>query len=161
MQERRKSARRRADKELLDRVRQLEAMAERRGAPEGKELQRARRRAIRHTCKVDIDMLIGHAAGFSDEWSVDAIKIEGRLLDLSPGGASLLTRQQFGIGDELLLAIQLRDGSLINTRATVRWVKSVPEKGAYASGVQFGHVSDKDHANIEKFLKELDATAGL
>ncbi len=106
-------------------------------------------------------MLIGHAAGHADAWSVDAIKVNGRVLDLSGGGASLFTKQAFETGQQLRLTIKLRDGTLINTNAAVRWVKTVPQKGAYASGVQFEHVSDKDRKKITKFIAELDDTSGL
>ncbi len=158
MQERRKKVRRRADQELLYKLKELQEKVDRRS---GGEAEKKRRRAIRHNCKVSIKMAIGHAAGFSDEWSVDAVKVEGRVLDLSAGGASLFTKQAFDTGQELRLTIKLRDGSKIATNATVRWVKAVPEKGAYASGVQFAEVPDKDRRKIDHFLQELDATAGL
>ena len=162
MQERRETVRRQADRELLQRLQgQAQTSTDDRRAAEGKEAQRTRRRTIRHTCKVAIEMLIGYSAGNSDDWSVDAVKVGGRILDLSPDGASLFTKQPLETGQELRLAIELRDASKISTNAVVRWVKAIPEKGGYASGVQFGEVTRKDRKRITKFLDELDATAGL
>ena len=160
-QERRKAVRRQADRDLLLKVEKLISLVDRRGGDDAKERERQRRRTIRHNCKVGIDMLIGHAAGYSDTWSVDAVKVKGRVLDLSTGGAALYTKQPFDTGQELRLTIVLPEGGTVNTHATVRWVKAMPEKQAYASGVQFVHVTDADQALIEGFLAELDATAGL
>lgn len=161
MDERRAVVRRQADRHILQRVKRLQELVDRRSHFEDEDLQRKRRRAIRHNCRVSIRMLIGHAAGPSDQWSVDALKVDGRVLDLSAEGASLLTKQAFEAGQELRITIRLRDESQITTAAMVRWVKAVPEKGAYASGVQFVQVTSKDQGRIEQFLKELDNTAGL
>jgi c-di-GMP-binding flagellar brake protein YcgR len=163
MEERRKAVRRVADRELQQKAQQLQAMADRRAlsSAEQEAAEKRKRHAIRHNCKVAIKMLIGHAAGSSDSWSVDAIKVDGRVLDLSAGGASLFTKQPFETGQELRLTIQLRDGSKINTNALIRWIKSIPQKGGYASGVQFVEVSEKDRRAISKFLVELSETSGL
>lgn len=161
MQERRRLVRRQADKELLKKVQELQTTGGRRDADGSKEMERRRRRVIRHNCRVRIEMLIGMRSGNSDTWSVDAVKLKGRVLDLSVGGASLFTKQPFETGQELRLGVNLPDGSEINTHATVRWVKAVPEKDAYASGVQFMHVSAKDSKKLVKFLEDLDATVGL
>ena len=136
-------------------------MIDRRGATNPDEAAHKRRHTIRHNCTVGIEMLIGHASGYSDVWSVDSFKIKGRMLDLSTGGASLFTRQKFDTGQELRLAIQLRDGSQINTKGTVRWVKEIPQKDGHASGIQFVHVTESDQKKISKFLDEIDASAGL
>ncbi|MDQ1256868.1 MAG: PilZ protein [Candidatus Hydrogenedentes bacterium] len=106
-------------------------------------------------------MLISHSSGYSETWTVDAIRIEGRVLDLSGGGASLFTKQSFETGQELRLTIKMREGEKISTNAVVRWVKAVPDKGAFASGVQFKEVSKSDAERIEAFLKYLDKSAGL
>lgn len=161
MQERRRYGRREADRELQERIKQLEGAADRRGDADTKEAQRKRRRTIRHNCKVLIQMMVGFSPGDSDDWSVEAIKIRGRILDLSADGASLFTQQPFETGQELRLTIELPDRSQICTNAKVRWIKAVPQKDAYASGVQFIHVSKKDNKKLGKFLKELDATVGL
>jgi c-di-GMP-binding flagellar brake protein YcgR len=159
MVERRKSVRRQADRDLLQRLQTIQVEAERRGA--GRDAEHARRRAIRHNCAATISMRIGHASGYSDTWEVASVRVKGRILDLSLTGASLFMGQSFDVGQELQLAVKLRDGSEIFTHASVRWVKHVPEKHAYTSGVQFIHVADKDQAKIRKFLQELDATLGL
>ncbi len=57
--------------------------------------------------------------------------------------------------------VELRDGTRIHANAVVRWIKAVPQKGAYASGVQFMQVTDKDRKHIRRFLHELDQTSGL
>lgn len=160
MMERRTLVRRQADRDLLQRVQALQAQADRRGGGHD-DSEHARRRAIRHNCTVAISMLIGHASGYSDTWDVTSIRIKGRILDLSETGASLFTEQPLETNQELQLVVKLRDASEIHTHASVRWVKHVPEKGAYASGVQFIHVSEKDQVKIRKFLQELDATLGL
>lgn len=161
LQERRKFIRREADRHILKRVKRLQKLVDRRSNFDAEDAQRKRRRAIRHNCKVAIKMLIGHAAGVSDQWSVDAIKVEGRVLDLSAEGASLYTKQAFEAGQELRLTITLRDRSKIVTSAVVRWVKAVPEKNAYASGVEFAKVGVQDQTKIMEFLRELDESAGL
>lgn len=151
--------RRHADRELLAKLKELQEQIDRRSEG-GREANRKRRRAIRHNCKVVIELPIGHSAGGGD-WSVDSVKIDGRVLDLSAGGASLFTKQNFEPGQKLRLRIKLQQGADIMAHATVRWVKAVPEKHAYASGVQFEKVADDDERRIEAFLAELDRTAGL
>lgn len=153
--------RRQSDVALMNRVRQLEAMADRRHEGGAKEAERQRRRAIRHTCKVAIERLLGHAAGVSEDWSVDAIRIKGKLLDLSLEGASIFTQDAMDTGQQLRLMIELRDRTRINTAADVRWVKAIPEKGGYASGVHFKHVDPPQRKRLAKFLNHLDDTAGL
>jgi len=160
-EERRNTVRREADRELLKKAHLAAAGTDHRGPDAQKAAERMRRRAIRHNCKVGIQMVIGHAAGYSDDWSVDSVKIGGRVLDLSDGGASLFTKQSFETGQRLRLTVQLRDGSKIDTNGTVRWVKEVPQRHGYASGVEFGEVPAKNRKKIAKFLTELDHTSGL
>ena len=161
MEDRRKTVRRQADRGLLQRVKELEALTDRRLESRRDEIGHSRRRAIRHNCKVAIAVGVAWSSGNLDTWTVDSYKVPGRLLDLSPGGAALFTEQRFETGQDLQLAITLRDSSNINAKAVVRWVKMMPEKGGYASGVQFTHVSTKDQVRITEFLTELDTTAGL
>ena len=130
-------------------------------ADDGKAERRKRRHVIRHTCQVNIEMVIGHRAATASDWSVDAIKVRGKLLDLSNDGASLYTKQPLETGQELRLAIALNEEFTLHTTGTVRWVKDLPEKKAYASGAQFGPITDADRRTLEKFLKEIDTTAGL
>jgi len=163
--ERRKTVRRHADRELLKRVAELQSMLDRRGES-GAESKResaghARRQIIRHNCKVAIAVKVGVSSGYGDTWDVASVRVKGRILDLSTGGASLFTEQRFETGQELALVIRLRDGEDIHANSTVRWVKMVPQKGGYASGVQFTHMSDKDRRLLGKFLTELEQTAGL
>jgi len=159
LQERRTFVRRAADREPAQRLEGSEATAKGGEASERKEVERERRRTIRRSCKVQIEMMIGHAAGFADSWSVDSLEIKGRILDLSIEGAKLFTqlftKQILEVGQELRLAIHLPTGATITTNATVRWVKAIPQKEAYMSGVQFVHLTQRDHKKVVGFLKEL------
>ena len=160
MEERRKGIRREADQDLLDQLRDLQDRLEQSAGP-GKEAKRARRRTIRHNCKVNIEMLISHSAGLSDTWSTDSMRVSGRVLDLSLHGASLFVKQSMDTGQPLRLSVDLRGDAVIHAGAEVRWVKAIPEKGGYATGVQFDQVSARDQTALSRFLQELDATAGL
>lgn len=159
MQERRLTIRRQNDHALLQHLRELEArLAENAGK---KELKRKRRHVIRHTCKVTIEMLIGHAGGYSNDWDYDALAIPGRILDLSTEGAQLFTKQRFETGQHLRLAIELRNGKQVHTPADIRWVRDLPEKGGFCSGVAFKELVKEDRKSVEAFLRELDASAGF
>ena len=160
LEERRKLVRRQSDRLLLQKVRDLEGIADRRREFHD-DAARARRRTIRHSCAVAISVSMGYSSGYADTWTVDSVKIPGRILDLSKGGALLFTKQRIETGQELGLAIKLRGGAIINSKSVVRWVKDMPEKGGFALGVQLSGVSEKDRSKIAKFLAELDATMGL
>jgi len=157
VREKRRSLRRQADRELLEKLERQAALIEQLKAPSDKQIKRERRHAIRHECKVSIQMLIGTSAGFSNDWAVDSIEIKGRLLDLSMGGASLLTKQSFETGQRLRLTVFLGGSAKISANAAVRWVKAIPEKGAHASGLEFTGLADKDRKTLTKFFKRLDA----
>ncbi|MBX7256723.1 MAG: PilZ domain-containing protein [Candidatus Hydrogenedentes bacterium] len=159
-QERRTSVRRAADRELRIDYERFRALAEECSSG-GHEIRRKRRHVIRHTCQVAIEMMIGMAAGASDVWSVSAVKIKGKLLDLSLEGASLFTSQPLETGQELKLTIALRNGARISAASVVRWIKAVPEKGGFASGAQFRGLTDDAKRQLAKFLAELDQTVGL
>jgi hypothetical protein len=126
-----------------------------------KEHKRKRRHVIRHTCKVKIQMLIGHAAGYSNDWDFDAVAIPGRILDLNIDGAQLFTKQRLETGQNLRLAIELRVGQQIHTPANIRWVRDLPEKGGFCSGVAFKGLVDADRKAVTAFLQELEASAGF
>lgn len=159
-QERRKSVRRQNDRDLREELQSLRKLASEKSA-QSKETERARRRSIRHSCQVRIDQVFGYSTGGADAWNEESVRLKGRLLDLSAGGASLFTKERLETGHELRLAIELRDGARIHTAAEVRWVKNVPEKGGYASGVKFRRVSDSDAKLLRNFMNELDETMGL
>ena len=164
MDERRRLIRRHADRELVKRVNDLQALMERRGESNGESKSdsagHARRHVIRHNCKVAIAVKVGVSSGYGDTWDVTSVRVKGRILDLSTGGASLFTEQPFDTGQELELVIRLRDGEDIHATGAVRWVKTV-QNGGYASGVEFSKMSDKDRRLVGKFLAELEKTAGL
>ena len=126
------------------------------------EEKHARRRAIRHNCAALIHLNMQYAAGGPvDTWQDASIKIKGRVLDLSAGGASLFTHERFEIGQPLRLTIILSDNVQINVGGQTRWVKAIPEKQGYTSGIQFQNATENDRVLIARFLNQLDATAGL
>ena len=160
MEERRKTIRRDADRSLWMRVQELEQQADRRS--QSNEDKHARRRAIRHNCAVLIHLNMQYAAGGPvDTWQDASIKIKGRILDLSAGGASLFTHERLEIGQSLRMTIILSDNVQINVGGQARWVKAIPEKQGYATGVQFQNATENDRVLILRFLNQLDATAGL
>ena len=159
MQERRKALRRQNDTALVARVRELEMrFAE---YAEKKECKRKRRHVIRHTCKIRIQILIGHAAGYSNDWGFDTMGIPGRLLDLNTDGAQLFTKQRLETGQRLRLTIELRNGTAIHTPADIRWVRDLPVKGGFCSGVAFQGLASADRKTVTAFLRELEASAGF
>lgn len=160
MEERRRTIRRDADRSLWARIQELELQVDRRS--QTSEDKHARRRAIRHNCTVLIHLNMQYASGGPvDTWQDASIKIKGRVLDLSAGGASLFTHEQLEIAQTLRMTIILNDNVQINVGGQVRWVKAIPEKKGYASGVQFQNATENDRVLIARFLNQLDATAGL
>ncbi len=165
MQERRKYIRRQADRDLLQRyqallarVQQLESIA---SDEANRELRHKRRRTIRHICHVRVGLPIGFRSDKDDVWTVEQLPIKGRLLDLSAEGCAVFTHQNFEVGQTINLNIEVSGGRHIRSTGTVRWTKHLPEKGGYASGVQFQKLSDSDTKILHQFLDELDRTIGL
>lgn len=158
MQERRKVVRRQADRDM---IRQLQELQGRRGEDGSREERHLRRRAIRHNCKVNMGLKVGHSSGFMDTWTVEEYPISGRILDLSPEGCSIFSGTQLDVGQDLSLIIEMRNGAKIRTGGNVRWTKAVREHNGFASGVQFIQIGAKDQQLINAFLKELDQTIGL
>lgn len=160
-QERRKTIRRQADRELRARLDQIDQETDPRGELWSKEFRHKRRRAIRHNCTVHLSLEITHRAGNLDTWSVAQHPVKGRLLDLSAEGASVFTAQPLEIGQAISLIIGLRNDRQLNARGQVRWTKSIPQHDGYGSGVQFNQISARDRQAILDYLKELDETIGL
>ena len=148
--------RRQADRDLLMKLQKAQG-----GQSQDKEARRMHRRAIRHNCEVRVALQLSHAAGSADVWQATEHPIKGRILDLSTEGCQLFFSQPIEIGQKLSLAIALRTGKKVQTPATVRWTKAVPQKNGYACGVQFTQLGPKDEKSIVAFLNELDATIGL
>ena len=157
-QERRKTTRRQADRELLAKRQQSEG---RDSEERDRELRHRRRRAIRHHCKVSIGVKIGHSPGHLDTWTVDEHKLKGRILDLSGDGCQTFCAQLLEIGQELSIVITLESGAKIQATGVVRWTKAVSQREGFASGVQFSSIEAKAKKQIRGFLKELDETIGL
>lgn len=149
MEERRKSARRAADRDLL--------MVDRRGVFATADGDRRRRRTVRYQCMAVIEKLVGRGA--------PPPKARSRVLDISLDGARLFTQVvtevPFVVGQEMRVGIELAGGATVETRAEVRWVKAIPQRDGFACGVHFKHVDVSDQKRILRFLKELDETMGL
>ncbi|MFP4501030.1 MAG: PilZ domain-containing protein [Candidatus Hydrogenedentota bacterium] len=166
-EDKRKTVRRRADREMIARLHAIEAGEgpgqgqTQRQADMSREQRHKRRRAIRHECKVRIALEIVHSAGHLDTWDADTYHMKGRVLDLSIDGASLFTRETLSIGQRVGLTINLGAHETFQVRGHVRWTKAVSKKEGYASGVQFDQITTKDRERVLRFLHELDETIGL
>ena len=159
MQERRQGVRRQSDMAWANKLRDLEAQVV--TLTKNKEQKRKRRHVIRHACKIKMQMLIGVAGGFSNDWDFDSIGVPGKLLDLSADGAQIFTRQRMETGQKLRIAIELRNGQTFHTPAEVRWVKEISEKNGFGSGLQFGKLEPQSFKMLALFLNEVETTAGL
>ncbi|HPO17053.1 MAG TPA: PilZ domain-containing protein [Candidatus Hydrogenedentes bacterium] len=156
LQERRKTVRRQADRDMMQKLQEA-----RRGEDASREERHRRRRAIRHTCKVNMGLRIKHSTGQSDTWSETEHPIAGRILDLSLDGCSIFSGIQLDIGQDMNLVIEVRNGRKIQAAGIVRWTKYVREHAGFASGLQFTAISPKDRQTVDAFLKELDENIGL
>ncbi|HOV33219.1 MAG TPA: PilZ domain-containing protein [Candidatus Hydrogenedens sp.] len=165
MEERRKIIRRQSDKDLIQRfqalalrIQQLESMT---NEEENRELRHKRRRTIRHLCHVQIGMPISFRSDRDDVWTTEQLPIKGRLLDLSAEGCAIFTPQSLDIGQTINMNIEMSAGKHIRAVGSIRWTKHLPEKGGYASGIQFQKISAEDLKVLNHFLNELDRTIGL
>ena len=155
MEERRRTVRRQADRDLLEQMEQRSARSQ------DKEHARKRRHAIRHQCTASLEIELSSSAGQSGEWSVSRQRIEARVLDLSEEGAALFTKHPLAIGQSFGLKITLDNGAMIEAVAEVRWSKHKERKNGYLSGVKFTHLAQEFHERIKAFLAELENTLGL
>ena len=158
IEERRKLMRRASDRQMHSQVQQFQSQVD---GEVNRELRQKRRRAIRHTCTVKINLQMGHRAGNSESWSMTDHPVAGRLLDLSTDGCQLYTRDLLEIGVQLSLQITLQTGEEIRAVGIVRWNKAIPEKNGYGLGVQFTRADHDAQARIQNFITYLDQTGGL
>ena len=90
--------------------------------------------------------------------------LKGRVLDISREGAGLVTEvtaeHPIEVNREIDLGMVLSDGSIIDTRAEVRWVRRDPGRMGYSTGVRFTHVDPANRTKLEQFIAELDETLG-
>lgn len=156
--ERRKFVRRAADRELMN---QLQHFRELMASDVNRDQRHKRRRAIRHTCAVKINVQVGFRHGNAEDWNMTDHPVAGRLLDLSADGCQLFTRDMLDIGTQMSLLITLQSGEDIRAVGVVRWNKGVPEKKGYALGVQFTRADHDAQHRIQAFLDLLDRTGGL
>lgn len=148
--------RRQADREMIQ---QLNLLRERRSANHDDERQR--RRAIRHHCAVSLALRVGFAAGSGEAMSYNTHQVKGRVLDLSPTGCAVFTREPIPIGTEIGLIIHLEHAGDVPARGVIRWSKGVSAREGYACGIQFTGIQAKERDHIAKFLKHLDENIGL
>ncbi|MBI2424683.1 MAG: PilZ domain-containing protein [Candidatus Hydrogenedentes bacterium] len=156
--ERRKLARRHADREILNELTKLRKES---GSDSQKELRQLRRRAIRHHCEARIALRLNYQMGRADEWQVANHPIQARILDLSPEGCQIFAAQPLDIGSELSLQLNVAQQPPMQAIGIVRWMKGVPNKRGFACGVEFMAVKDDAQKRIQHFLKDLDDNIGL
>jgi len=112
------------------------------------------RRTLRETCEATLRFLLSREEPDEDP------HLKGRVFNISKEGAGLVTEvaaeHRIEVNREIDLGMVLSDGSLIDVRAEVRWVRSDPDGKAYRTGVRFTHVDAADRQKIEQFLTELD-----
>ena len=157
-EDRRRNVRRQSDREMQQ---QIQILRERRGGHEDDEDRQRRRRAIRHHCAVSLAIRIGFAAGAGEAMSYTQQSVKGRILDLSPTGCAVFTRESLTNGTELGLIIHLDTGGDIPARGTVRWTKGVSAREGFACGVEFINLDPRSREQIARFLQHLDENIGL
>ena len=156
-EDRRRSVRRQSDRELLQ---QLQILRDRRSGHDDEDRQR-RRRAIRHHCAVSLALRIGFAAGAGEAMSYTNQSVKGRILDLSPTGCAVFTRDALTNGTEIGLVIHLDTGGDVPARGVVRWTKGVNAREGFACGVEFIKLDPRSQEQIARFLRHLDENIGL
>ncbi len=156
-EERRTQSRRQADRELLQ---QLQILRDRRSGQDEEDRQR-RRRAIRHHCAVSLSIRVGFASGMSEAMTYNQQNVKGRILDLSPTGCAVFTRESLPNGTEIGLVIHLDTGEDIPARGVVRWTKGVNAREGFACGVEFVKLQPRERDHIAVFLKHIDENVGL
>ncbi len=156
MEERRKTLRREADREM-------QRMVERFSKKPAAEAIRDRqlRRAIRHSCRAVVTMEIQHAVGGTGSIQSHRQPIPVRVLDLSKGGASIFSKHPMAHGEIFDIAIKTKDDRNIEAKAEVRWTKHKESKGGYAVGIAFTYVDTSSMEKLTAFLDDLDANLGM
>jgi c-di-GMP-binding flagellar brake protein YcgR len=152
VKERRVLVRRRADRELLEIVEKKTGLK-----PQQLLVRTKRRRVIRHVCKAELTL---ESAGAPAEPGSPP-QIEGRVLDLSEGGASLFSEHDVAAGYRCRVKLKIIDGGMIESPAEIRWVTRKEAQDGYAVGVRFVDLDDINAQRLESFLGKLDATLGL
>lgn len=156
-QDRRKGLRRQADREMAQ---QLEILRDRRNGQSEEERHR-RRRAIRHHCAVSLAVRVGMATGGSEAFTYTEHRVKGRILDLSPTGCAVFTREALSNGTEVGLVVHLDQGGDIPARGVVRWTKGVSAREGFACGIEFVNLKPPARDLITRFLQHLDDSIGM
>lgn len=175
LEERRKRVRRKADRELLELIEKKTGRK-----PDELVRQRKRRQVIRHTCKAlfVLDRLDTFDMGSQGprEDSQQAFDLEPsqflgitemaqdpktRILDLSEGGASVFTSQNARVGQRGWLQIRVFDGSAIESKVEVRWIKPKETMNGYVLGIKFRQMDSDNRERLKKYIQELDDSLGL
>jgi c-di-GMP-binding flagellar brake protein YcgR len=117
------------------------------------DMKKERRKFVRHTCKVYIEMIIRCSDGFSGTASTNRIEVKGKMLDLSLEGCKIFTRDGFTEGQELRLIIVMPDQPKVATGGIVRWSRAMEKPAGFASGVRFRNLSESSFKIIRGYLK--------
>lgn len=153
MEERRVHIRRQADRERIEHANESRP---------AKDQSRKRRRAIRHSCKAELNIEVSHQQGGpGGEWVITRQRLQGRVLDLSEDGASFFVKYPASTNQNFNFLIKLNDGRKIEGAADVRWVKQKESAKGYAVGARFTRIDNRNLKLIDVFLKKLDETLGL
>lgn len=119
-------------------------------------LKRARRRAVRHNCRVHIEAIVRTAMG-GESWSVSTVELKGRILDLLSDSVMLYTKESLMPNQDLRLTIAMPHDEPIVTAAIVRSSRPIPDKGGHATTVRFRGLAGKSQQCIERFLELIEA----
>lgn len=156
MEERRILTRRAADREIKKKLKEAEG-----GGDEKSPKERQRRRAIRHSCKAVIEVDVQHAQGGSGEMRSHMQRLPARVLDLSEGGAAFFLQHPLAHGDKYKATIKTYEDARIVAMVEARWTQHKEQKGGYIVGVKFAHIDPDSRGRLVKYLRDLDANAGL
>ena len=152
MKERRVLVRRRADREFFEIVEKKTGLK-----PQQLVVRTKRRRVIRHVCKAELTL---ESVGTPTEPD-SPYQVEGRVLDLSEGGASLFAEHEVPAGQRCRVKLKIIDGGMIESTAEIRWVTRKEAQDGYAVGVRFVDLDGINAQRLEAFLSKLDATLGF
>ncbi len=120
-----------------------------------KALRRARRRAIRHECKVRIEALVRCTDAITKHVSTNALEYKGRLLDLTPKAITLFMREPLDEDQKLRILIGLPGERPLATQAVVKWAKPMPDKDAFAVCARFKKLPPEELNTILRYLHAL------
>ena len=110
---------------------------------------------------MSLSVRIGMAAGGKEAFTYTDHNVKGRILDLSPTGCAIFTRESLSNGTDVGLVIHLDQGGDIAARGHVRWTKGVDAREGFASGIEFDNLGQPSRDLIARFLRHLDENIGM